>query len=305
MNESDSVRGRRRADAGRRAATWAAVVVALALCAVFVVVLRQGAGHPVAMHPQSTSPEGGREDQVANVPHISAAALAALPAARYDAVIAGLMPYTGPASSIAGRYRLASDAPLFGADRRTPVARMTAKDFLGAATTVVVAGRSGPFSLVLTPARVSLPSTSGGTAPAQSAGWIQTSALQRVGDLDERIVISVRAQKLTIVRGTSDVAAFPVGVGTPGTPTPTGVTGYLQARYLDPRQGETVYPIQLTSLHSSSADEPYGGDDGGLIGVHFNAVNSGAVSHGCVRLSEAAIEAVNALPLGTPITIQS
>jgi lipoprotein-anchoring transpeptidase ErfK/SrfK len=58
----------------------------------------------------------------------------------------------------------------------------------------------------------------------------------------------------------------------------------------------------LTSLHSSAADEPYLGHDGGLIGVHYNATATGNVSHGCVRLNVAAINAVNALPLGTLIT---
>ncbi|WP_196830624.1 L,D-transpeptidase [Frigoribacterium sp. CG_9.8] len=66
---------------------------------------------------------------------------------------------------------------------------------------------------------------------------------------------------------------------------------------------QTVYPIQLASLHSSAADEPYGGNDGGLIGVHYNPVATGDVSHGCVRLSKEAITAVNRLPLGTLINI--
>lgn len=92
------------------------------------------------------------------------------------------------------------------------------------------------------------------------------------------------------------------GIGAAATPTPTGVTGYLQARYLDPGQAQSN-PIQLTSLHSAAADEPYGGHDGGLIGVHFNTTATGTASHGCIRLAPAAITAVNALPVGTPITI--
>ena len=30
-----------------------------------------------------------------------------------------------------------------------------------------------------------------------------------------------------------------------------------------------MHPIQLTSLHATAADEPFGGSDGGLIGIHF------------------------------------
>ena len=96
---------------------------------------------------------------------------------------------------------------------------------------------------------------------------------------------------------------FPAGVGAGGTPTPTGVVGYVQARYLDPAQDQTVHPITLTTLHSSAADEPYGGDDGGLIGVHYESAARGAVSHGCVRLDGDAIDAVNALPLGTVVQV--
>jgi hypothetical protein len=81
------------------------------------------------------------------------------------------------------------------------------------------------------------------------------------------------------------------------------VTGYLEARYLDPAQNQSAHPVQLTSLHSSAADDPFGGDDGGLIGIHFEPVASGAVSHGCIRVRSAALDAVNALPLGTPVEI--
>jgi len=237
------------------------------------------------------------------VPSVRSSVLESLPAVRYDAVIAGLLPFAGDASTVVGAYRIGSDAPVFGTDRTEPVAKLTAKDFAGAPTTVVVVAQTGPWSLVLTSARVALPSKTGGNAPAQSAGWVPTRLLHRVGDLPDVIQISVSKQTLTILQEGKPVAQFAVGVGTAGTPTPTKVTGYLQQRYLDPRQDETVFPIQLTSLHATTKDEPYGGNDGGLIGIHYNPVNAGAVSHGCVRLGEDAIRAVDKLPLGTPITI--
>jgi lipoprotein-anchoring transpeptidase ErfK/SrfK len=113
-----------------------------------------------------------------------------------------------------------------------------------------------------------------------------------------RIEISVGRQQL-MIRGPGGTRRFPAGVGGDGTPTPTGVTGYLQARYLDPRQGQSVFRIQLTSLHAVAADEPYGGSDGGLIGLHLGSGSS----HGCIRLGPDAIAAVDALPLGTPIVL--
>jgi lipoprotein-anchoring transpeptidase ErfK/SrfK len=296
--------GRRRARvrSRRRSLWWAVAAVCLiAPVAVLTAVFLAGAksAPPRAAAPSVTV----SGTPVPGVPAVSAAQLAKLPVARYDAVIGGLLPFTGDATTLSGAFRLTADAPLFGADRYTPVARLAAKDFVGAPTTVVVVGRSGPWSMVLTPARVALPSASGGNAPAQSAAWIATAALRSVGTLPDRIEISVGKQTLTILHDGAPAASFAVGVGTAGTPTPTNVTGYLQQRYLDPRQDETVYPIQLTSLHATTKDEPYGGNDGGLIGIHFNPVNAGAVSHGCVRLTADAITAVNQLPLGTPVTI--
>ena len=156
---------------------------------------------------------------------------------------------------------------------------------------------------MLTPSRQLLPSTSNGRAAAQTSGWIPVSALEAGHPVNASVVISASAKTLTVMVGSTVSAVFAVGVGTAGTPTPTGVTGYLQARYLDPAQEQSRYPVQLTSLHSSAADEPFGGSDGGLIGLHYERNASGAVSHGCVRLPAAAIEAVNTLPLGTLVTI--
>ena len=112
------------------------------------------------------------------------------------------------------------------------------------------------------------------------------------------IEISV-AQQVLIIHGSAGDRRFAAGVGATGTPTPRGVTGYLQARYRDAAQGQADHAIQLTSLHATAADEPYGGSDGGLIGIHLGSGSS----HGCIRVGSAALAAVDALPLGTPVLI--
>jgi lipoprotein-anchoring transpeptidase ErfK/SrfK len=232
-------------------------------------------------------------------------AIAALPAATYNAVIPALLAAPNTAS-VSAAYSVDADTALYGADMVTPVARFEAKNFLGESSVIVPIATDGEWSLVLTPSRQTKPSeTPAGTSPtAQTAAWMPTSHLLRPQALPDRIVISTSKQTLAIVDATGvTLQSFSVGVGTPDTPTPTGVTGYLEARYLDPAQGQTVHPIQLTSLHATAADEPYGGSDGGLIGIHYQEVSSGAVSHGCVRLDEQAIQAVNALALGTPVSI--
>lgn len=236
----------------------------------------------------------------------SAAVVSTLPEAQYDAVIGGLLPYydaTIPKTADES-YTISADAPLYGDDRAKPVARLAAKNFLGDPTVVVPVQVSGAWAMVMTPARQALPSAVQSGAAAQSAAWIRRDLLTKKTALADHVVISVGKQTVAIV-GTDGktVKEFPAGVGAGGTPTPTGVVGYIQARYLDPAQNQTVHPIQLTTLHSSSADEPYGGHDGGLIGVHYESVARGAVSHGCVRLDGDAVDAVNALPLGTVVQI--
>ncbi|MBE7162407.1 MAG: L,D-transpeptidase [Williamsia herbipolensis] len=236
----------------------------------------------------------------------SAATVAALPEARYDAVIGGLMPYydsdVPKASSHAATIR--ADAPLYGGDRTTPVARIAAKNFLGDPTVVVPVRDDGAWTEIMTPSRQALPSATDGSAAAQTVAWIRTSALERGDALPDHLVIAVGAQTVSIVDASGKtVQRFPAGVGAGGTPTPTGVVGYIQARYLDPAQDQTVHPINLTSLHSAAADEPYGGSDGGLIGVHYESVARGAVSHGCVRLDGEAVDRVNDLPVGTLVQI--
>lgn len=238
-------------------------------------------------------------------PELTSAQVAALPAADYRAVIPGLVA-APPTATWASVFRLASDTPLFGTDRAVPIARLEAEDFLNETTVVVRIKVEGEWSLVLVPSRENLPSQvhAGQTAPAQSAAWLPTTALIPLSTVKNRVVISVSAQSLTITDAAGrPQRTFSVGVGAAGTPTPIGVTGYLEARYLDPAQGQSRYRIQLTSLHSSAADEPYGGSDGGLIGIHYEDVSTGAVSHGCVRLGADAIAAVDNLTLGTPIVI--
>jgi lipoprotein-anchoring transpeptidase ErfK/SrfK len=287
----------------RLLASSVALVVSVAVV-IAVLVVVHGNGSPKA----GPTPVVAARASTDPTPYASltSAQIDALPEARYDAVIPGLMAYQSssvPTAAIAA-YSLRADTALYGNDRTTPVARLDAKNFMGVNTVVVPVRTAGAWTLVMTPARQTLPSTSGGVAAAQTAGWIRTSAMVLTGELKQHIVVSVSNQSLTVVGADGSVVhTFRAGVGTATTPTPVGVIGYLQARYTDPAQGEALYPIQLTSLHSSAADNPYGGTDGGLIGIHYNIVASGAVSHGCIRLSVAAISAVNALPLGTVVVI--
>jgi len=303
---SDHPRRDRRRRSRRRGLLFGGVAAGLALVVAVslgVVVLLQPSSDPVA-DASSPAPGVGSVQRAGNTA-LTSEQIAALPEARYDAVIPGLLAYSSAEVPVVSRqvYTITEDTPIYG-ENRTPVARFAFTNFAGRPTVVVPVRTDGEWTLVMTPARQVLPSQANGAAPAQTAGWVRTDALHRTASLQQRIVISVSQQTLTIQSFSGEAAAsFPIGVGAPGTPTPTGVTGYIQEKYLDPDQGQDTHRIQLTSLHSSARDEPFRGEDGGLIGMHYFSNHAGAVSHGCLRLPEEAITAVDALPAGTSVTI--
>lgn len=283
-----------------------AIVVAAVICGAALAVINPGTKTPSPSPSPSASASAQRPSATAD-PYTAptAAEVAALPETKYNAVTPGLLGYVhdGVPAAATAVYSIATDAPLYGADKKTPVARFAAKNFLAQNSVIVPVEFDGPWALVLTPSRQALPSKHPG-APAQSSGWLRRSLLTKVQDLRSHIVVSVKAQTVSIVDAAGKITkTFGAGVGANNTPTPTGVVGYMQARYLDPAQDQRVYPIGLTSLHSSAADEPFGGKDGGLIGIHYQPAHSGAISHGCVRLDGAAITALDQLPLGTPVVM--
>lgn len=300
------LRNRERRSRRVRRAVLSVVSVAVVAAAVFAVVLAVSpTGHSVLRPANRASSPVASQTMSIDFRPLPEDRVATLPEARYDAVIPGLLPYTAADVPVASHevYSISSDIPIYDGNG-TPVARFAFQNFASRPTVIVPVRVEGEWTLVMTPARHQLPSAAGGDAPAQTAGWVRTNALHPVQALDRRIVVSAGQQTLSIQDFAGNaVQTFAVGVGAPRTPTPTGVTGYLQERYLDPQQGQAEHRIQLTSLHSSAQDEPYLGEDGGLVGMHYFPTHDGSISHGCIRLSAEAAAAVDALPLGTSITI--
>ncbi|WP_126892127.1 L,D-transpeptidase [Curtobacterium sp. HSID17257] len=224
-----------------------------------------------------------------------------LPVAVHDAVIGALLPGPDAVPSHAGL--LEHDLVLYADRGGAPVAVLPGRNFLRAPTVVAAATTTGEWTLVLTPARKTLPSVAGPSrAPAQTAAWARTSDLPTMQPTAASVTVRVAEQSMTITT-TQGQRRHEVGVGQDSTPTPTGVSGYLQARYVDPAQALAPGAIQLTSLHATAADEPYTGTDGGLIAIHANPNPRGRASHGCIRVRTDAVAELDALPLGTPIVV--
>jgi lipoprotein-anchoring transpeptidase ErfK/SrfK len=143
--------------------------------------------------------------------------------------------------------------------------------------------------------KVSLPMRPNGTV-----GWIPagTVALQPTRN---HIVVHRWSKTIDLFRGYRRLLHAKVAVGAPGRETPLGEF-YVTARFVpdDPFLG--VFALE-TSAYSRLTEWP----GGGKVGIHGTSkpwLLGQAVSHGCVRVSNATALALERLaPVGTPISI--
>jgi hypothetical protein len=139
--------------------------------------------------------------------------------------------------------------------------------------------------------------------PANSTGWLPAGDLGELHAVHTHLVVDRRRFVATLFRDGRAVFRTPVGVGAPRSPTPGGdyYVRDLVVGFNDPFYGPVAFG---TSARSRVLTE---WPDGGFIGIHgTNQPNilPGRVSHGCVRMPNAAVLALRRLmPVGTPITI--
>ncbi|MEO9015747.1 MAG: L,D-transpeptidase [Terrimesophilobacter sp.] len=139
--------------------------------------------------------------------------------------------------------------------------------------------------------------------PNGSRGWISASQAT-LHDLVYSLRVSTGQNTLTLYRYDDLVATYPAATGTGGTPTPHG-SFYLTELLAPTNSGYGPYAFGLSAY--SAVLSSFGGGPGqiGLHGTDDAASIGRAVSHGCIRLSNADITTLaTTLPLGTPITIE-
>jgi lipoprotein-anchoring transpeptidase ErfK/SrfK len=140
--------------------------------------------------------------------------------------------------------------------------------------------------------------------PNNTTGWIKRGALGRYHALNTHIVVDRAATRLTLYKNGAVIFQTRVGVGQHQWPTPRGefyvtekLTGFHDAAYGPLAFGTSARSAVLT-------DWP----GGGFIGIHgTNAPGliPGHISHGCVRVRNAAVLQLGRIvPVGTPLTIQ-
>jgi len=141
--------------------------------------------------------------------------------------------------------------------------------------------------------------------PNGSTGWIRAADVT-IATHNFRITVQVSAHKLTVWKGDEVFLEDTVGVGAPRTPTTLGrfyTTGLFETAQTQPMFGPYAYPL---SGYSEVLFDYAGGE--GQMGIHGTDDPSSLgrnVSHGCVRMSNAAItKLAKVLPVGVPVDIQ-
>jgi lipoprotein-anchoring transpeptidase ErfK/SrfK len=143
--------------------------------------------------------------------------------------------------------------------------------------------------------KVSLPMRPNGTV-----GWIPAGTVA-LRPTRNHIVVHRGLRTIALFRGDRRLLHAKVAVGAPGRETPLGEF-YVTARFVpdDPFLG--VFAFE-TSAYSRLTEWP----GGGIVGIHGTSkpwLLGQAVSHGCVRVSNATALALERLaPVGTPISI--
>jgi lipoprotein-anchoring transpeptidase ErfK/SrfK len=165
----------------------------------------------------------------------------------------------------------------------------------GSTLVLLVDEQRPPWLKVLLPVR-----------PNGSTGWIR-SADVTLATHDYRIEVQVGAHKLTVWKGDQVFLEDKVGVGAPATPTTVGrfyTTGLFETASTQPMFGPYAYPL---SGYSEVLYDYAGGE--GQMGIHGTNEPSSLgrnVSHGCVRMSNAAITRLaKVLPVGVPVEIRA
>ena len=137
--------------------------------------------------------------------------------------------------------------------------------------------------------------------PNGTYGWVPASSVS-LAPTTSKIVIHINARTIDVYRGNKHAYHAIVAVGAPGRETPKGYF-YVAARFVPYHDAFLGVFALETSAYSKLTEWP----GGGVVGIHGTSLPQllgQAVSHGCVRVSNATAAALKRLaPLGTPILI--
>jgi lipoprotein-anchoring transpeptidase ErfK/SrfK len=142
--------------------------------------------------------------------------------------------------------------------------------------------------------------------PNGSSGWVQRDQV-RIRPVSHEVVVDLSSRTASLLEDRRKVRSFRVGVGTSGTPTPTG-RFYVTVKLRPPQISAAAYGAWALGLSGySEVHQTFGTGDGqiALHGTYKPWLLGQPVSNGCVRMDNDTISLLaETLPLGTPVTIQ-
>jgi hypothetical protein len=140
--------------------------------------------------------------------------------------------------------------------------------------------------------------------PNNVTGWVRRGALGPFHLVHTRLIVSRALLRVTLYdRGKRRFHAR-VGMGAPGTPTPTGSFWIREKFHV---RGNPMYGPRAmgTAAYSNVLTDWPGGGVIGLHGTDQPGLIPGRPSHGCIRLHNRDIKRLYALtPIGTPVSIR-
>ena len=144
--------------------------------------------------------------------------------------------------------------------------------------------------------RVLLPSR-----PNGATGWLRKSGVE-LATSPYLLRVHLGSRTIDINYQGDSIGTWPVAVGKPATPTPTGRTFLLGSVVDDDRSYSPV--ILPLGSHSDTLDT-YGGGPGTVAfhGWPDTSVFGSAVSHGCIRVPAEALNRLTQVPLGTLVIV--
>jgi lipoprotein-anchoring transpeptidase ErfK/SrfK len=144
------------------------------------------------------------------------------------------------------------------------------------------------------------------TRPNGSLGWIRGRSVTMY-DNRYRLVVHLRTHRLQLWKKRKLLATYPVATGRRYTPTPRGL--FYIVELLQPTDpGGSYGPYSFGLSAHSDVLRTFAGGDGrvGLHGTNEPGLIGSSVSHGCIRLRNAAVRRLaRILPLGTPVYVRT
>ena len=270
-----------------RAPAWIALPILAAGCS-------GGSAHHAAQQQQTTT--SAAAPRTATLPHRSTPPAGARHVTRpHPAGLQRTLPWRADGTSHVVFVRSKQVAVYSKPHAKHALLVLKRRDKYGTQRAFLVRGTGKKWVHVYLPSR-----------PNGSLGWVRARAV-KMYDNGYRIVVRLRAHRLQLWKKRHLLETYPVATGTPSTPTPRGLF-YIVELLRPSNPGGSYGPYSFGLSAHSNVLKTFAGGDGrvGLHGTNEPGLIGSSVSHGCIRLRNAAVRRLaRILPLGTPVYVRS